>query len=155
LVGAGLGYFLNEFLSPNAALAILTVSGVLAGFVVTMMLFTGKVDGAQSLNLEQAVDYRRKVVYLLWSQITSLGCYLLTIVASILWLAFKEIESLSSGLPFISAVMIGFVSVSLARTFLLPYQIFELHNFSLNSLVEKKKSEESYKVKKIREDLLK
>jgi hypothetical protein len=151
LLGFLLGLLLSKHFSKDIAQAALTISGVLAGFVVTMMLFTGTVDGANDLNLEEAQNYKKKVIYLLWSQVTSLGFYLLTVLMSIVWIFFNEVDALKDGIVIISGLVVGFLSVSVVRTFILPYQIFELHNFTLTSLVLRKQDECNKKIEEFKQ----
>lgn len=137
-MGMVLGYHVAP-LSPESGAALvrglLSFSGLLSGFMVTLMLFTGRTEKAESLSLEAAKTYREKVIYLLWSQTQTLAFGLLTALLSIAWMVTDDTVILHAG---ITIALFGFFGVAVTRLVLLPFQIFDLHQFALDQMVEEK-----------------
>ena len=86
--GAGLGYWLSDGpVTPTQIVAmkdimmgIMTFISVLAGFMVTLMLFTGRSGGAKLLSVDQAPLYVEKITYLLFSQAVTLAVHIVCIL---------------------------------------------------------------------------
>lgn len=139
---------LNQETIRSIIFGVMTLSSVLAGFLVTLMLFTGRSPSATALTLDQTENYVGKVKYLLFSQAATLVIHLLVITIAIAWLI---AEAASSGIILqrvLLSCFAGTLLLSLVRTLLLPFQIYEIHEFELNSLISEKKN-------KIREQLTK
>lgn len=131
---------LNQETIRSIVFGVMTLSSVLAGFLVTLMLFTGRSPSATALTLDQTEDYVGKVKYLLFSQAATLVIHLLVITIAIAWLI---AEAASSGIILQRALLscfAGTLFLSLVRTLLLPFQIYEIHEFELNSLISEKKN---------------
>ncbi|MOA25924.1 hypothetical protein D3C78_1466800 [compost metagenome] len=109
--------------------------------MVTLMLFTGRTSGTNGLTVEQAPEYVEKITYLLFSQALTLVIHILCILACLAWLAVYSIGA--SGLPatILFSACTGLMLLSMIRTLLLPFQIYEVHEFELSAMVDEKKRE--------------
>jgi len=144
LVGAWTATYLIAIEGDGAlhvARGVLTFAGVLTGFMFTVILFTGRVDQVYSLTYEQARDYRAKVIYLVWSQIVTLTNHLLTAISALALLIALSIGVSSTVIWFLCVMTSAFFAVSFLRTLLLPWQVFEIHQFGLDRLVDHKEDE--------------
>lgn len=150
LVPASIGFYLAWHLtSPDISLdyanlrsivyGVMTLVTVLAGFMVTLMLFTGRSASASSLPIEEAQRYVGKVKYLLFSQAATLAAHVLVIVAAIGWLTADIVSSEDIYQRILFASFSGAFFLSLTRTALLPFQIYEIHEFELNAMIGEKK----------------
>lgn len=119
----------------------LTISSVLAGFIVTLMLFTGKTDGAKSLTIDQAPIYIQKVTYLLFSQCLSLNIYILCMLCCLAWLCMNGLNTPSEILTQVFKLCCGLMTACVVRTLLLPLQIYEVHQFELQGFYDEKLEE--------------
>jgi len=154
ITGALIGIYSYPFIKKDVIVAIITISGVLAGFVITLMLFTGRVSGSDSLDYEASIAYRAKITYLLWSQLNTFGSYIITVLICIAWIAITENGARLSNthsdyhisLNVLSVIVTSFTALSMVRTYLLPYQIYEVHKFSLDALVKSKEKEINYSI---------
>lgn len=145
-----IGVFISYFVVPDISIFkdkgtlkdvitnIMTFGSVLAGFVVTLMLFTGRTDGANSLSVDQANDYISKVKYLIFSQILTLIVYLSCILTCLWWLVCYGLEFAPVYLNFSWHLTAGLLLLSVLRTVLLPLQIYEVHDFELQTLHDEK-----------------
>ncbi|WP_139178960.1 hypothetical protein [Lysobacter sp. yr284] len=108
--------------------AILAMSAILTGFVVTLMLFAGTVGKPELLPLEKLKSHISRLKYLLSSQTTTLMASVLMAVASVAWMALYilKVDGIYQGM--VGGVCLGLLVISLIRSVLLPFQIFELHN---------------------------
>lgn len=145
-MGLFLGFAFSKSISTDLAQVFVALIGILSGFVVTLMLFTGRIDGTENLDYEAACNYKKKIVYLLWSQTITLSVYIYTALFSILWIFLQSPYITQVNQGFIAAIMIGGLFMSVFRTLLLPYQIFELHSFNLQSLLDSKERENQQKL---------
>lgn len=120
--------------------ATMTMTSVLAGFMITLMLFTGKTEAWKTLSLEQAQLFSQKATYLLLSQFVTLLNHIIVIVTCVVWfLAAAQGRALET-MPVVVALS-GFLLVSLFRTLLVPLQIAELHRFALTAMLADKEDE--------------
>lgn len=144
-----LGYALGIWLIDTSTLAkltaikdivaaVLTLASVLAGFMVTLMLFTGRTSGTKVLTADQAPAYVEKIIYLLFSQALTLIVHILCILVCVGWLVVYSVSASSSVTATLFALAAGFLTLSLFRTLLLPFQIYEVHQFELSAMVEEK-----------------
>lgn len=111
---------------------VLAFSGLLVGFLVTLMLFTGRLGSTQALDVESLRHYGSRLRYLLASQAVTLVYALLVAVLCLLYLLIYF-----SGMPvLVHSVVLAMVGGSLSqcvvRATLLPVQIFELHDAHLD-----------------------
>lgn len=148
-LGMLISYYIKELFVANYSkdffkdlvANILTLNTVLAGFIVTLMLFTGKTDGSDSLDIDQAKRYVSKIKYLFFSQALTLGVYILCILSCLSWLLTQGL-GLDKKIADIAWVIVcGFLTLGLLRTLLLPLQIYEVHQFELEALLDKKYKE--------------
>lgn len=150
LVPAALGFYLAWYLTSadinidydnlrSIVYGIMTLVTVLAGFMVTLMLFTGRSASASSLPIDDAQRYVGKVKYLLFSQAATLAAHVLVIVAAIGWLTADIVSSEDIYQRIFFASFSGAFFLSLIRTLLLPFQIYEIHEFELNAMIDEKK----------------
>ena len=119
---------------------ILTFVAVLAGFMVTLMLFTGRTDGTQSLTVDSAPHYVRKVTYLLFSQALTLGYHIACILMCIGWLIAQSAAVSAAASKWLLLASFGMLALSMFRAMLLPFQIYEVHDFELSAMVSEKNS---------------
>lgn len=119
--------------------AALTVVSILSGFMVTTMVFTGKIDASKSLTLSELRDVTSKISYLLLYQIGTLANHLACLSVMLL------LPALAAQFPMIgdSPTVIGLalLFVSIARSLLVPVQIIELHRFTHAALLREKSEE--------------
>lgn len=111
---------------------VLAFSGLLVGFLVTLMLFTGRLGSTQALDVETLRDYGSRLRYLLASQAVTLAYALVVAVLCLIYLVV-----FFAGMPLlVHSVVLAIVGGSLAqcvvRATLLPVQIFELHDAHLD-----------------------
>ncbi|MGN0863988.1 MAG: hypothetical protein ACI4N1_11820, partial [Stenotrophomonas koreensis] len=122
------------------AITLLTIA---SGFMITTMLFTGKVEAAKSLNSVQIEVFTKKSNHLLFSQWLTL----LTHIASLLGVA--VIVGLSPQHPtaahWVVSTVVGSFFLSFIRSMLIPIQIIELHRFVHAALLREKQDEEGSK----------
>ncbi|MBN5051130.1 hypothetical protein JY456_12255 [Stenotrophomonas maltophilia] len=129
-------------LSEGAAAAvfggILAFSGVLAGFLVTLMLFAGRLGTTQSLSLEDMRDYGSRLRYLLVSQAVTLAYVMGLAVLSVCYLIFSFAGAPVLVHSILLALLGGCFASGVGRSVLLPIQIFELHDaYLLDELAAK------------------
>lgn len=135
LVGGGLTLFGTKFVDEGFLNAIIAFSGVIIGFVITAMLFSGRSQFLGKLTLEQAHRYVLKTKYILMSQMNTLFAFLMCLVFSLLTML-----SLKTSLVFSKDFSIffaaGFFFLGCYRMLILPFQIYDIHSFALNNLLE-------------------
>lgn len=149
LVGGLIGYFLSCAATDQTQLegvrqvvtGILTFVAVLAGFMVTLMLFTGRTEGAKSLSVDDAPIYVEKVTYLLFSQALTLAIHLFCGLFCIAWLMLQSVDVDPVVSQVTLVVTFGLLALSMLRALLLPFQIYEVHHFELDSVVVEKREQ--------------
>lgn len=152
LLPLAIGYLLGWWLAKGASAkqiesiqdivtAIMTLASVLAGFMVTLMLFTGRTSGTKVLTADQAPLYVEKITYLLFSQALTLIVHILCILLCMVWLIAQSASADVIVARALFAVCVGFLALSMLRTLLLPFQIYEVHHFELNAMVDEKNRE--------------
>lgn len=132
---------LSSKIGADALKSVVTVVAILAGFMITTILFTGRPNGLSSLNSHELRAVREKISYLVLSQCITLACHIACALFSLCLIAFYG-KSLS--IPSWSSFLLaGFVALSVTRSAVLPLQIWEVHAFSIDvEISEKIKSEE-------------
>jgi len=128
----------SETIAMSVMAALLAFGGLLLGFVVTLMLFTGRLDSPARLTYEQTVAYAARLKYLLASQAMTLFAALMLAVLALVWMVMYAAKLPVSSLVIVGMALSGFAGVCVVRMFLLPMQIFELHEESLDAAVEQK-----------------
>jgi hypothetical protein len=135
-VGVLISLRCSVHVSSDFIQGFLAVVGVLFGFVVTLMLFTGSLDGTRILSHQQARRYADKIMYLLFSQTLTLTCFLFAILSASTWLFLNKGGSAKDA--YLVPFLYGSSAIALVRTILLPAQIYECHHFVLETMVEEK-----------------
>lgn len=111
---------------------VLAFTAIVIGFVVSLMLQTGRVEQNVALSLEQFQEYTDKLRYLIHSQIVTLMSCLLLTGTLLLWCMLLAAGAANQTILVIGALCGGLLFISLLRTFLLPLQIYDLHDFALD-----------------------
>lgn len=157
VIGAALGYFGSDFVDDNLLNAVIAFDGVIMGFVITAMLFSGRSQFVSKMSYEQTVLYAHKTRYMLMSQMNTLFSFLMCLLFCVLTMVASKVKA--QGLP--SSVVTGLVIMSSAffalgcyRILLLPFQIYDVHSFALSNLVADSKEDVSKGIKAKTEDRL-
>lgn len=135
-IPSALGATTVQGLSEGAVAAIfgglLAFFGLLVGFLVTLMLFTGRLGSTAALSIEDLRSYGSRLRYLLASQSMTLSYAMSSAVLCLVYLVvfFSGAPLLVHSL--VLALLGGGVVLSLLRALLLPIQIFELHDAHLS-----------------------
>ncbi len=147
--GAALGYLLLPPLlaasAKEALFAILAgvmaVGALVAGFMLTMMLSSGRIERAESLTYEVVQAYARRLKWLMLSQaVTLVAAMLLTLVA-LVWLIGAALDWPVEGQRVLGALAAGLGLLSTIRCLLIPLQIFEIHQAALDDTVSQRLQE--------------
>ncbi len=125
--------------SESLMRGLLTFVAIVTGFMVTLLLFTGKGEQTSVLSSEEMVTYGELARYLIFSQVLTLFVHILSAALIVAWFA---VGSLSSLHWWLTLAAFGCFGVSITRTLLLPLQIFDLHDFALLAMVRAKRDAE-------------
>jgi len=117
--------------------AILAFGGLLVGFVASLMLFSGRIDDPARLTLELAVAYRARLRFILASQASTLVAALVLCVLCVAWMVFFAIGAPTISREILGVAVFAYAGVCVLRMLLLPMQIFELHEESLDAVVSR------------------
>lgn len=120
---------------------ILTFVSVLAGFMVTLMLFTGRTDGAKLLDARKTPAYVDKMTYLLFSQASALAVHIACAAACLAWMLLYGVGAKGPAVIWLFHFNFGLLAVAMAKSLLLPLQIYELHRFEFDALLDQKRAE--------------
>ncbi|MEP9827821.1 hypothetical protein, partial [Staphylococcus aureus] len=71
---------------------VIALGSLLAGFMVTLMLFTGRIENANALTLEELTAYTDRIKFLLSSQAQTLFASVLSAAFAIAWLCFYALQ---------------------------------------------------------------
>lgn len=149
--GAGfvVGYVLSKGSQDKILDSMLSFCAIIIGFVITAMLFSGRSQAADKLRLDQVKIYVVKTKYILLSQTQTLVAFLLCVFFCLLAIIVKN-SKLSSvdGLVMFSIAM-AYFSLGVYRVVFLPFQIYDVHSFSLDSLLIEKDEQTRSEAKKI------
>lgn len=147
----------KQEVAPRLATAVIAFAAIVSGFMITLMLATGRTDGTADLNEVQAQKFKEKITYILLVQGLSVCAHILTAVSSLTWLLMLSVGASDHYLQCVMIGIGGFVTVSIIRTVLVPIHIFELHAFTLSALVSSKQEEAKKRVEQhmatVREEL--
>lgn len=124
---------------------VIALGSLLAGFMVTLMLFTGRIENSSSLTLEELQAYSDRIKFLLSSQAQTLFASVLSSAFAIAWLCFYALELQEVAQRIAGAGCFGFTFVALLRCVLVPLQIYEIHEASLDDLVDERSEQERAK----------
>ena len=125
----------------SLASGVLAFTGILVGFLVTLILFTGRLSYPKKTGIEELQFYVDRTRYMLYSQIVTLFSAIITTALVLIW------SVLVAGNFNISSILImghcasGFFSVCLIRSILLPLQIYEMHVSWMNALMAARRDE--------------
>ncbi len=124
---------------------VIALGSLLAGFMVTLMLFTGRIENANALTLEELYAYTERIKFLLSSQAQTLFASVLSAAFAIAWLCFYALQLDELAQRIVGAGCFGFTLVSLLRCVLVPLQIYEIHEATLDDAVEDRRKTERAK----------
>ena len=133
VVGGGLGYLGSSFVDDNLLNAIIAFAGVIIGFVITAMLFSGRSQYLTKMTYEQTLRYAHKTRYMLMSQINTLFAFLMCLLFSVLTMVSMKSGYLHAPTALVFAS--GFFVLGCYRILLLPFQIYDVHSFALDNLI--------------------
>ncbi|WP_183427204.1 hypothetical protein [Luteimonas sp. RC10] len=126
---------------------VIALGSLLAGFMVTLMLFSGRIDNASLLTLEELEAYTERIKFLLSSQAQTLFASVLSAAFAITWLCFYALQLDQVTQRIVGASCFGFTFVALLRCVLVPLQIYEIHEASLDDAVSDRRERERAKFK--------
>lgn len=137
LVGVSLSWCLSDFqtevFTPQFIIWAMRFSISAAGFAVALMMFTGyKPD--HTMSPDDARDFADKVLFMHFCQILTFVVATLSLLVSIAWMAANSINA-SLTVSFLNYIMMALLTLTISRVILLPFQIFELHAFGIESKV--------------------
>lgn len=114
---------------------VLTVISILSGFMITSMIFTGKVDVARTLNLEQLREVTQKLNFLLLFQLATLAN---SLICAFVTLIVCGLSKDSAQLDDLTWIALALFIVTIIKTSFVPLQIFEIHRFTHAALIAEK-----------------
>lgn len=120
---------------------VLAFTAIVSGFVVSLMLQTGRAEPHAALTFEQFQLYTEKLRYLLHSQIATLVACLLLTALLILWCVLLAADANRQAILCMGMLCGGLLSVTMLRMFLLPLQVYDLHDFGLQEALKAKREE--------------
>lgn len=121
---------------------------IVTGFMVTLMLFTGKAENTKILTSDDLRKYSKQVRFILFFQTMTLLNHLVTAVLILVWMSVASHPSWEIWLPYLTISIFAMLFNSLLRTFLLPMQIYELTSFGLESLIKERTKDETDAINK-------
>lgn len=140
-------FFMSRLLGASEQLllalmaAFIAFGGIVAGFVVTLMLFTGRIDNSESMSYEAAKGFSVRLKFLLASQAATLFASLMLCFASSVWIIVRGMNLNHWVIEIFWVFVFGFMMLCLVRMLALPMQIFEMHESWLDALLESKEDE--------------
>lgn len=137
--GCLIGYAGSIFIDDNLLNAVIALSGIIVGFTITSMLFSGRSQHITKLTYEQTALYAHKTRYMLMSQINTLFAFLMCLLFCILSMIALKSGALEKSI--VTAIASGFLTLGCYRVMLLPFQIYEVHSFALDNLVAEAQKE--------------
>jgi len=133
IVGGIVGFFGSTFVDDNLLNAVIAFAGVIIGFVITAMLFSGRSQFLTKMTHEQTLLYAHKTRYMLMSQINTLFAFLMCLLFSVLTMVAMKSGFLHAPTALVFAS--GFFVLGCYRILLLPFQIYDVHSFALENLI--------------------
>lgn len=119
------------------AAGALAYAAILIGFVVNLMLFSGKIEGASDYSPEELEVVVSRVRYLLYSQMVTLFSAIGLSAMTLLMCLLLFTGEWGLRLEIILWVTGGFALLCIVRTAVLPLQVYELHETSFLLLLER------------------
>lgn len=143
----GLAFYMavRPTLSAFAISASMTVIGLMAGFLMNLMLSTGKVDSLEDVDYDTSTLVIDKLRHLLWSLTLTFLSYVATLAVGIALIAETASRTPEPSSPetilsqVFTALFVGGLVLVFVRSFFLPLQIVELHQFQFDELLQSKK----------------
>lgn len=151
-IGGLLGFFGSPYVDDNLLNAVIAFDGVIIGFVITAMLFSGRSQYLTKMSYEQTLLYAQKTKYMLMSQINTLFAFLMCLLFCVLTMISIKSGFLHRGT--LTVLSAGFFMLGCYRILLLPFQIYEVHSFALDNLVADSEGESVRTVKNKTEERL-
>lgn len=115
------------------------VLAILSGFIITTMVFTGKIEAFSLLSYSELRTVTNKITHLLLFQFGTLLNHLCCIAFVFL------VPTISAHQPILSdgfaAIAIGLLAVSMFRSLLIPVQIIEIHRFNHAAMLRDKRAQ--------------
>ena len=122
---------------------LMAVGALLAGFMLTLMLSSGRIEQLETLSYEETAAYAHRLKLLLRSQACTLTASILMTFFALAWLISIGVDLGTSGQQILAGALGGYSCVSIIRCVLIPLQIYEIHEASLDDAVEVKRKEAS------------
>lgn len=135
LLGFLVGMQVHRAIDADVISAMLTFCGIVIGFVITSMLFSGRNEYVERLSLEQTQKYCLKIKYMLLSQSNTLFSYIFCSAFLVTSLILIKLNLHNYQDIFIS-LSLSYLVLGAYRTLVLPYQIYEVHSFALQSIAD-------------------
>lgn len=133
--GYFIGLLVHAAIDSDVISAMLTFCGIVIGFVITSMLFSGRNEYVERLTLEQTQKYCLKIKYMLLSQSNTLFAYIFCSGFLVISLILIKLNINSHSKYFVALAM-SYLTLGAYRTLVLPYQIYEVHSFALQSIAD-------------------
>ena len=121
---------------------VIALGSLLAGFMVTLMLFTGRIENSNVLSLEELEAYTDRIKFLLSSQAQTLFASVLSAAFAITWLCFYALQLDEIAQRIAGTGCFGFTFVALLRCVLVPLQIYEIHEAALDDAIADRRKQE-------------
>ncbi|MEB0294156.1 hypothetical protein, partial [Pseudomonas sp. 10S4] len=83
-IGACLSLLFSDFVDEGLLNALISFSGVIIGFVIMSMFFSGRSQFVAKLTYEQTLRYVLKTKYILMSQLNTLFSFLICVIFCLL-----------------------------------------------------------------------
>lgn len=132
-LGGLLGFLASEVVDDNLLNAVIAFDGVIMGFVITAMLFSGRSQYLSKMTYEQTVLYAHRTRYMLMSQINTLMAFLMCLLSSVLLMVAMKSGFLDKTI--LAVLSASFFLLGCYRVMLLPFQIYDVHSLALDNLV--------------------
>jgi len=124
-------------LSVEIISSAITAISILAGFLATLILFTGSREGVEDLDHHTAERVVKSLFLLLGFQLRVFFRYLFTIAIGLTWFFLLG----HSVRVIVETLFVTGLIYSLLLSLLLPLQLYELHSFRLKEVIKKKKKQ--------------
>jgi hypothetical protein len=149
---------IDHVLSENFYVSVITVCGIVAGFLMSLMLATGRPPSAE-MDIHDARKIRERIIYLLWGHTLTLSAFIITMILAIVALILTPPDAAGPGVAenvklSIQALCLSLLATGVLRAlFLLPYQMFELQEFQLDIFVASARSRNEQRIANAKAEL--
>lgn len=126
---------LSVDLDKEFVASALTALSILAGFLMSVLLFTGNVDVFGQLDHNAVSHVAERLSALLRFQSKTFFVYMLSIFTCLIWFLIPK-GMIRTG---VETLALTFILYSLLRSLLLPLQLYELHSFRFKNVVQDRK----------------